>query len=111
MRSRSRRGALLLFALTHRDWMIFLWGSFHSCRSRLPRSFRTARDGWGDAKLVALAGAVLGAPLALLMMAAACLAALVGYRLKANRQGPIVFAPYIAAFIGIGVALPAGLIR
>ncbi len=105
-------GALLLFALTHRDWMIFLWAIIPF----VPFAFAAFLShgtgmGWGDAKLVALAGAVLGAPLALLMMAAACLAALVGYRLKGIRQGPIAFAPYIAAFIGIGVALPAGLIR
>ncbi len=65
--------------------------------------------GWGDVKLVALAGAALGAPLGLLAMAAACIAAVVGYKIKGIRQGPIAFAPYIAA--AIGFALPLGTAR
>lgn len=62
--------------------------------------------GWGDVKLVTLAGAALGAPLAMVAMIVACLAAVVGYRVKHIKSGPIAFAPYIA--IAVGAAIPLG---
>jgi prepilin signal peptidase PulO-like enzyme (type II secretory pathway) len=65
--------------------------------------------GWGDVKLVALTGAVLGAPLALIALALACLAAAIGHRISRARQTPIAFAPYIAA--ATAIALPLGLVH
>ncbi|HKU81231.1 MAG TPA: prepilin peptidase, partial [Candidatus Tumulicola sp.] len=65
--------------------------------------------GWGDVKLVALAGAALGAPLAMLAMVAACILAVIGYRIKHLASGPIAFAPYIA--VAVGVAIPLGIGR
>ena len=58
--------ALLLFAIAQRDWEVVDLGmSSFSCRLPSPRIFsRGYGMGWGDAKLVALTGAVLGAPLA-----------------------------------------------
>ena len=105
-------GALLLFALTHGDWIVFFW-AFLPFAPFAGAAFlsRGIGMGWGDAKLVALGGAVLGGPLALLMMAAACITALIGHRLKGIRTGPIAFAPYIAAFICLGIALPNGAMR
>jgi prepilin signal peptidase PulO-like enzyme (type II secretory pathway) len=62
--------------------------------------------GWGDVKLAALGGAVLGAGVALAAFAAACLVA-VGVAWASKRRGePIVFAPYMVA--SIFAALLAG---
>jgi prepilin signal peptidase PulO-like enzyme (type II secretory pathway) len=101
--------ALLLFAAAQRDWGIvisalvvflpFAAAAFYS---------RGYGMGWGDAKLVAISGAVLGAPLALMALAAACAAAVVIHQIVSARRGtPIAFAPYIAA--ATGIALPLGL--
>ena len=64
--------------------------------------------GWGDAKLAALAGAVLG-PLGFLAMAVACAAAAAGYKVKRIASGPIAMAPYIAT--AIALALPLAFAR
>ncbi len=64
--------------------------------------------GWGDVKLAALGGAVLGAELALLVFAVACLAAgLLNYR-RAKQGAVVAFAPYLAS--AIGLAIPAGVL-
>lgn len=61
--------------------------------------------GWGDVKLAALGGAVLGAQLSLLAFMFACLAAAgINYARKRHR-GPIAFAPFLAASIGIAIPL------
>jgi prepilin signal peptidase PulO-like enzyme (type II secretory pathway) len=103
-------GGLLLLAFTQRDWGIlvsalvpfvpFAVAAFYS------RGFGM---GWGDAKLVALSGAALGAPLALLTLAAACIAAVVGHRIASAGRNPIAFAPYIAACTGL--ALPLAIVH
>ena len=60
--------------------------------------------GWGDAKLAALGGAVLGVETALLAFAAgALIAAFLAYRQGREKQ-VIAFAPYLAA--AIAAALP-----
>lgn len=65
--------------------------------------------GWGDVKLVALGGVVLGVQLSILAFAAASLTAFaVNYALGRKRGGPIAFAPYLAT--AIGLAIPAGVI-
>lgn len=64
--------------------------------------------GWGDAKLAALGGGVLGAQLSLLAFALACIAAVIASRFRKSAM-PIAFAPYLAA--AIGIALPIGMWR
>jgi prepilin signal peptidase PulO-like enzyme (type II secretory pathway) len=64
--------------------------------------------GWGDVKLAALGGLVLGAPAALLLFTAACVAAVLLNRKVGDKAGPIAFGPYLAA--AIGLALPLGVI-
>lgn len=63
--------------------------------------------GWGDVKLAALGGAVLGAQTGLLALSAACIAAVLYTYLRGRRHEPIAFAPYLAA--SIAVAMPLGL--
>jgi prepilin signal peptidase PulO-like enzyme (type II secretory pathway) len=61
--------------------------------------------GWGDVKLAALGGLVLGAPAALLMFSVACLLAVIVGKLTRAKDVPIAFAPYLAAAIGIAIPL------
>jgi Flp pilus assembly protein protease CpaA len=101
---------LLLFALSQRDWEVW-------CSAAIPFAFfggaalltRGKGMGWGDAKLVALTGAALGAPLALVALPIACIVAVVVQRLRSTSGAPMAFAPYIAALTGI--ALPLGIMR
>lgn len=99
--------ALLLFAVAQRDWWIAISATVVFAPFAVAAIFsRGYGMGWGDAKLVALAGAALGAPLALLALSCACAAAVIVNRFARGR-GPIAFAPYIAA--ATGLALPLGL--
>jgi prepilin signal peptidase PulO-like enzyme (type II secretory pathway) len=101
---------LLLFALGQRDWEVWFSAAipfaFFAAAALLTRG---KGMGWGDAKLVALTGAALGAPLALVALPIACILAIVAQRLKKKSGVPMAFAPYIAALTGI--ALPLGLVR
>lgn len=100
--------ALLLFALAERNWGVVV----SALVAFVPFAAAALASGgygmgWGDAKLVALCGAALGAPLAVFTLALACAAAVVVHRLHGSARGPIAFAPYIAA--ATGIALPLGL--
>jgi prepilin signal peptidase PulO-like enzyme (type II secretory pathway) len=55
--------------------------------------------GWGDVKLAALGGAVLGFGTAMLAFAAACLAAVCVAWARGRRREPIALAPYLVASI------------
>jgi hypothetical protein len=101
--------ALLLFAIAQRDWPMALSAPLVFAPFAAAALFTRGHGmGWGDAKLVALSGIALGAPLAFLTLSAACAAAVVAHRLSSTR-GPIAFAPYIAALTG--AALPLGLVH
>ena len=100
--------ALLLFALAQRDWGLIVSAVLVFVPFAAAAYFsRGYGMGWGDAKLVALTGAVLGAPLGYFTLAIACAAAVVVHRFGSRRAEPIAFAPYIAALTGM--ALPLGL--
>jgi len=60
--------------------------------------------GWGDVKLVALGGAVLGLDAAVLSCVIACAAAVVIALIRGRVHRPIAFAPYLVAAIGISLA-------
>lgn len=61
--------------------------------------------GWADVKLAALAGAILGVQMALLALAAACIAAVLYARARKAPATPIAFAPYIAGAIAAAIPL------
>ena len=63
--------------------------------------------GWGDAKLAALCGAVLGLPIGLLTLAAACFAATVISVVRDRGTKPIAFAPYIVICVFAAILLTA----
>lgn len=64
--------------------------------------------GWGDVKLAALGVLVVGAPSAVIAFTAACVIAVLVNRLGNTQPGPIAFAPYLVA--AIGIAIPIGMI-
>jgi prepilin signal peptidase PulO-like enzyme (type II secretory pathway) len=101
---------LLLFAVAQREWELVASAGIVFAPFAVAALFsRGYGMGWGDVKLVALAGAALGAPLAVFALAIACVAAVVGHKLARAARGPIAFAPYIAA--ATGIALPLGFVR
>lgn len=61
--------------------------------------------GWGDVKLVALGGALLGMQVAVIAFSCASLAAVLVYRRRGLAHGPIAFAPYLVAAIGLSLAV------
>jgi prepilin signal peptidase PulO-like enzyme (type II secretory pathway) len=100
----------ILFAgLLQHDWGVFLSAAAPFVPFAIAAALTRGRGmGWGDVKLAALGGAVLGAQLSLIVFAVACLAAgALNYRRGAQR-GPIAFAPYLAT--AIGLAIPAGVL-
>jgi prepilin signal peptidase PulO-like enzyme (type II secretory pathway) len=102
--------ALVLFALAQHDWGILVSAAVVFVPFAAAAIFsRGYGMGWGDVKLVALAGAALGAPLAVFTLAIACVAAVVGHRIAKGAGKPIAFAPYIAA--ATGIALPLGFVH
>jgi prepilin signal peptidase PulO-like enzyme (type II secretory pathway) len=102
--------ALLLFAIAQRQWELVASAVIVFVPFAGAALFSRGNGmGWGDAKLVAIVGAALGAPLAVFALAVACVAAVIGHRLARSGRGPIAFAPYIAA--ATGIALPLGFLR
>jgi len=66
--------------------------------------------GWGDVKLAALGGAVLGVQTAILAAAGACLiATFVNVLQKRDKAQPIAFAPYLSSAIALGLLFPFAL--
>jgi prepilin signal peptidase PulO-like enzyme (type II secretory pathway) len=61
--------------------------------------------GWGDVKLVALGGAVLGYEAAILGFGLACAAAVLVALARRRGSEPIAFAPYLVAAIAIPLVL------
>lgn len=59
--------------------------------------------GWGDAKLAALGGAVLGGETALVAFAGGALVAAIYAYARGRRKEVIAFAPYMAGAIGIAM--------
>ncbi len=64
--------------------------------------------GWGDVKLVALGGAVLGYEAAILGFGLACAAAVLVALARRRGSEPIAFAPYLVAAIAIPLVLRSG---
>lgn len=65
--------------------------------------------GWGDVKLVALGGAVLGMRSSVLALGVACLVAVAVALVRRRRSEPIAFAPYIVGAMATVLVLPAAL--
>jgi len=61
--------------------------------------------GWGDVKLAALGGPLIGMQNALIAFAIGCLVAVIVGRVRGTKQQPIAFAPYLASAIAVPLAL------
>ena len=99
--------ALILFiALLHGQPLPFLYAAIPFVPFAVMAIVSKGRGlGWGDVKLAALGGAVLGIQTALLAFSAGCLVAVVYAYVRGRRTEPIAFAPYLACAIGIGIPL------
>jgi prepilin signal peptidase PulO-like enzyme (type II secretory pathway) len=64
--------------------------------------------GWGDVKLAALGGALLGLAGITIAVALAALAAYIVARTLGQLRRPIAFGPYLAISIGVGLAIGGG---
>jgi prepilin signal peptidase PulO-like enzyme (type II secretory pathway) len=100
-------GFLGLFAIIEGEWRVVLSAAVPFVPFALAALLSRGRGmGWGDAKLVAFGGAVLGAQASLIAFAMSCLAAGVVARLTGRRGTPIAFAPYLV--VAAAVALACG---
>jgi prepilin signal peptidase PulO-like enzyme (type II secretory pathway) len=65
--------------------------------------------GWGDVKLVALGGALLGMQTAILAFALAAIAAIVVARVQRRTSEPLAFGPYLVAAIAVPLTMTVAL--
>lgn len=98
--------ALLALAIATQSWWLIVSALVPLLPFGLAALASKGRGmGWGDVKLVALGGALLGMQVALAAFAVACLLAVVIYRTRGVQSGPIAFAPYLVAAIGVSLAI------
>jgi len=100
-------GCLGAFAAVEGEWSVVLSAAIPFVPFAVAAMLSRGRGmGWGDAKLVALGGAVLGAQTSLIAFALACFAATIVARLNGRRGTPVAFAPYLV--VAVAVALATG---
>ncbi|HEY8297716.1 MAG TPA: prepilin peptidase [Candidatus Baltobacteraceae bacterium] len=98
--------AILLVAILMHQWWIVLSAFVPFVPFALAAVLSKGHGmGWGDVKLVALGGALLGMQLSIVAFMAACVAAVVVARFARVRSGPIAFAPYLVAAIGVSLGV------
>lgn len=97
---------ILLIALWKHEWYIVLGAAVPFVPFAIAAMLSRGRGmGWGDVKLVALGGAVLGVQWGILACMAACLVAVVVCYVRGWRSGPVAFAPYLTGAIGAAIPL------
>lgn len=101
-------GIVLVVAAFTREWSAIVSAAVVFVPFACAALFSRGRGmGWGDVKLAALGGAVLGMQTAILAAAGACLIAmLVSVIQKRGRSQPIAFAPYLSGAIALGLVFP-----
>jgi prepilin signal peptidase PulO-like enzyme (type II secretory pathway) len=98
--------AILLVAILLHQWYIVISALVPFVPFAVAAFLSKGRGmGWGDVKLVALGGALLGMHIALVAFIAACIAAVLVSRLQRIRSGPIAFAPYLVAAIAVSLGV------
>jgi prepilin signal peptidase PulO-like enzyme (type II secretory pathway) len=99
-------GALVAFAASQGEWRVFISAAVPFVPFALAALLSHGRGmGWGDAKFVALGGAVLGVQASLLAFALSCFAAVIVARTLGRRGTPIAFAPYLVVAMTGALAL------
>lgn len=97
---------ILLIAFWQHEWNFFISAAIPFVPFAIAAAISKGRGmGWGDVKLVALGGAVLGAQWAIIAFAVACFAAVVVCYARGRQRGPIAFAPYLTAAIGAAIPM------
>jgi prepilin signal peptidase PulO-like enzyme (type II secretory pathway) len=98
---------VLLLAISQRDWWVLVSTLVPAVPFALLALYsRGVGMGWGDVKLAALGGALLGAELSALTLALACLVAAAIARGLFRTGQAVPLGPYMA--VAIAIALPAG---
>lgn len=99
--------ALLAYAVAARQWQIPVSAAVPFIPFAIVAGISHGKGiGWGDVKLAALGGAVLGAQTATVAFTLSCFAAVLVAHLRGQRGAPIAFAPYLAG--AIAAAMPLG---
>lgn len=97
---------VLALGVMEHQWSIFISALIPFVPFAVAAALSHGRGmGWADVKLAALAGAILGAQMALLALAAACIAAVLYAHARKAPAKPIAFAPYIAGAIAAAIPL------
>lgn len=100
---------IFAYAGWHREWAYFTGAAVPFVPFAAAAALSGGRGmGWGDVKIAALGGAVLGAQNALLAFAFGCIVAAIINFAQGRRGVPIAFAPYLACAIALGI--PAGVL-
>ena len=101
---------IFIVAVLRREPGPFIWAAIPFAAFAATAAISKGRGmGWGDVKLAALGGAVLGGEIALLAFCVGCLAAVAYSYVRGSRAVPIAFAPYLAS--AIAVAMPIAVSR
>ena len=103
-------GALLIAGLLTGRWYVLLAAAVPA----IPFAIMAWRTkglglGWGDVKLVALGGALLGMQTAILAFALAAIAAILVARLQRRTSEPLAFGPYLVAAIAVPLTMTVAL--
>lgn len=99
--------ALLAYAVAARQWQIPVSAAVPFFPFAIVAAISRGKGiGWGDVKLAALGGAVLGAQTATVAFTLSCFAAVIVAHVRGRRGDPIAFAPYLAG--AIAAAMPLG---
>jgi leader peptidase (prepilin peptidase)/N-methyltransferase len=102
-------GLLVLLALAQGHPALLLAALLPAIPFAVAALFSRGRGmGWGDVKLAALGGAVLGLQVAVLAFFAACLTAVLVALWRRGFRQPVAFAPYLAGSIVVGLVLGGG---
>lgn len=101
-------GAIVLGAAVLGSWFVVISAAVVFVPFAVAAATSRGRGmGWGDVKLVALGGAVLGMEAAILAFGLACTAAVIVALLRRRRREPIAFAPYLVAAIALSLTIGA----
>jgi prepilin signal peptidase PulO-like enzyme (type II secretory pathway) len=100
------RGAVILANFLGGHWFVI----FAAAVPAIPFAFLAWRTkglgmGWGDVKLAALGGALVGMQDAMLVFALAGVVAVIVTKVRGNGSSPLAFAPYLAAAIVVPLVL------
>jgi prepilin signal peptidase PulO-like enzyme (type II secretory pathway) len=99
-------GAILLGAALFGQWLTVMSAAIIVVPFAVAAAASRGRGmGWGDVKLVALGGAVLGVESAILAFGVACTTAVIVALARRRSREPIAFAPYLVAAIALSLTI------